>query len=118
MIQASRYRMELESLDGRAQSPDRAPALAASWHLSLLDHDGDVDRAPDHRQRALFRHAASGLVAACRFELGQAIRYRERLLRLLVRPACAVWLHLGASAPYARRHTSFYLGHGARPRAG
>jgi succinate dehydrogenase/fumarate reductase cytochrome b subunit len=48
---------------------------------------------------------------------GSALYFGTLLLvwGLLVRPACALRLHLGASAPHARRHSPFYLGHGARP---
>ena len=70
--------------------------------------------ASHHRRRALFRHAAAGLVADRGGVGPERLRDVRVVHRLDHRPAHPVRLHLGADPSHARRHPPSDLGH--RPR--
>ena len=102
-----------EDHDG-ANEVARAAAFSPSPNLPLAAADGDVDPAPDHGGRALFRHRADRVVADRGRLRAERLREGGSVLQFEFRPADPARLHLGVDPSHAGRRSAFDLGH--RPR--
>src|SRR5262245_11263817 len=105
----------LEDDDGRNQG-SRTASLPAHADLPLAAADGDVDRPSPHRRRALFRHAARGLVADGGGGRSSRLWDCRDVYQFVCRAPHPVRLHLGAHPSHAGRHPPFDLGYRARIR--